>query len=65
MPLNCPCSYFGAGINHVQTLKVVDEFHPSKAAEQEKNRLIFRAMKEELKRQYPSNRRCNDAGYHV
>ena len=48
-----------------QTQKRVGEFHGSKAEEQDRNRLIFRKLKEELKREFPSERRCNEAGYHV
>lgn len=48
-----------------QTQKRVGEFHASKAAEQDRNRIIFRKLKEELKREYPSERRCNEAGFHV
>jgi hypothetical protein len=45
--------------------KVKEKFHPQKQAEQDANRLIYRALKEELKAKYPGQRRCNVHGYHV
>ena len=35
-------------------------FHPTKEQEQERNRMLFRRFKEELKQRYPGRRRCHD-----
>eukprot|EP00038_Savillea_parva_P014491 m.216166 g.216166 ORF g.216166 m.216166 type:complete len:524 (-) comp28193_c0_seq1:181-1752(-) len=42
-----------------------EKFHPRKQAEQDANRLKYRALKEELKARYPGPRRCNVHGRHV
>ncbi|XP_046382479.1 beta-1,4-glucuronyltransferase 1-like [Ischnura elegans] len=42
-----------------QGLKTPDSFHPEKDADQERNRLLFRQFKSELREKYPeSSRRC-------
>lgn len=40
-------------------MKTADAFHPEKDLEQERNRILFRQFKTELKEKYPeSSRRC-------
>mmetsp|Transcript_35784 Transcript_35784/g.93628 ORF Transcript_35784/g.93628 Transcript_35784/m.93628 type:complete len:467 (+) Transcript_35784:332-1732(+) len=45
--------------------KTKERFHQRKQAEQDANRLVYRRLKEELKRRYPGPRRCNKHGHHV